>query len=150
MPNRSRGQSSRKSAAHKGEAPDRAFDPVVFRRAAELAGEYRFILERADDGRFLARAVEIPTVFVYGGTPNVCEEKIRIALSVAIATMLESGDAPPLPAAERRAQVNMRVTADEKTLLEESARSAGFRGLSDFVRFAALTLARGETRRRAG
>jgi predicted RNase H-like HicB family nuclease len=115
-----------------------------------LAAEYRFIVERAEDGLYLARAVEFPTVFAHGASPNDCEKKIREALKVAVASMFEAGQLPPLPAGERRAQVNMRVTADEKSLLEESARHAGFRGLSDFVRFAALSFARGEPGRKAG
>lgn len=147
----STGTSSKKTTAPKGEPLDRPFDADLFERAAASAGQYRVILEREGDG-FLARPVEFPTIFARGASPNECERKVREALTVAIATMLEMGETPPLPASERRAQVNIRLADDEKLLLEESARRAGFRGLSDFVRFAALSMARGgpSVRRRAG
>jgi uncharacterized protein (DUF1778 family) len=35
-------------------------------------------------------------------------------------------------------QVNVRVTAEEKALLEATARRKGYSGLSDFIRAAAL------------
>ena len=64
----------------------------------------------------------------------------REALAVAVATLLEAGDVPPPPASEgkRTEQVNVRLTPEEKLLLEEAARSRGFRGLGDFVRSSAL------------
>lgn len=150
MRNKQSESSNKRGKGRKTEALDRPFDPRVLARASDLANAYRFMLERTGDGRYLARAVEFPTVFVHAPTPNECERKIREALTVAVASMIEAGEAPPLPADERRAQVNMRVSAGEKTLLEESARRAGFRGLSDFVRFAALSFARGDSVRRAG
>ena len=72
---------------------------------------------------------------------------MRESLTTAVATILESGQVPPSPASEqkRSEQINIRVTAEEKLLLEEAARSRGFRGLGDFVRSASLgRAARGE------
>jgi predicted RNase H-like HicB family nuclease len=114
----------------------------LLKEAAAMAQRYRIVLER-DEGAYLARAVEVPTVFASAGTPNECEAKIREMLTIAVATMMEMGDSPPLPASKRRVQVNIRLSGDEKMILEESAQQAGFRGVSEFVRFAALSFVRG-------
>ena len=56
---------------------------------------------------------------------------------------LEDDERPPSPAAsgKRETQVNIRLSADEKLRLEEAARKAGFRSLSDFMRSTALSQA---------
>lgn len=115
-----------------------------------MADRYRIVMEReedADAAGYFARAVEFPTVFASAGTPNECEVKIREMLTIAVATMLELGDSPPLPASKRRVQINIRLSGDEKLVLEESAQQAGFRGVSEFVRFAALSFARARATR---
>ena len=122
---------------------DRPFEKAVWDRARRVAQHYRIILER-EPGGFLARAIEMPNVMVHGSTPNQCEQKARDALCVAVATMVEQGQTPPLAVKKRAAQVNVRLTAEEKLLLEETARQEGFKGLSDFIRHLALT----HTRRR--
>lgn len=76
-------------------------------------------------------------------TAGECEAKIREMLTIAVATMLEMGERPPLPVSKRRVQLNIRLSGDEKAMLEDSAQRAGFRGVSEFVRFAALAWARG-------
>ena len=52
------------------------------------------------------------------------------------AAMLERGEAPPPPASQggRTAQVNVRLTAEEKLALEAAASREGFTGVSEFVR----------------
>ena len=47
----------------------------------------------------------------------------------------------PAPArtGERTEQINVRFTVSEKTLLENRSRAGGFKGISDYVRAAALT-----------
>jgi uncharacterized protein (DUF1778 family) len=62
----------------------------------------------------------------------------------AVATMLEDGDTPPPPASDamRSEQVNVRLTAEERLALETAAQRHGFRGLSDFIRNAALNASR--------
>ena len=59
---------------------------------------------------------------------------------VGVAVMLEAGDAPPLPMTDesRDQQVNIRLTAREKLRIEGAAQRSGFRGVSDFIRAAAL------------
>jgi hypothetical protein len=85
--------------------------------------------------------LELPNVFADGETASECVTAIREALEVATATMIEMGDKPPPPANEavRREQINIRVSAEEKVMLEEAARSRGFRGISDFVRTTTLS-----------
>ena len=62
----------------------------------------------------------------------------REAMIGVVAYMLEQGQRPPEPAREgnRSVQINIRVTPEEKAVLE--SRSKGFRGLSDFIRVSVL------------
>ncbi len=138
---------SRKSAAAKktkrGKALDRPFEAAILRRAKRMAEQYRLILEPDDEVGFVGHAVELPNVFADGRTANECVRAMREALTAAVATMLEAGQRPPAPSAEgkRLMQVNVRLTANEKQILEEMARQSGYRSVSDFVRAAALSCA---------
>lgn len=86
----------------------------------------------------------MPTVMNHGKSPDACVRATRDILITAVAFMLESGQTPPSPASEnkRTEQINVRLTPEEKLLLEETARSKGFRGISDFVRSASLANAK--------
>lgn len=140
------GRSSKRGARARDEkALGRPFDAVVLERARAIAERYRLVMQR-EDGGFVARAVEMSTVFASAGSPNECEAKVREMLVAAIGTMIEMGEAPPLPAGERRVQLNIRLSEEEKLVLEEAAQRSGFRGVSEFVRFAALGMARGQGR----
>jgi hypothetical protein len=57
-----------------------------------------------------------------------------------VAHMLECGEAPPPAASEgaRNIQVNVRMTMEEKLLIEARAKQGGFGGISDFIRARAL------------
>lgn len=63
---------------------------------------------------------------------------------VGVAVMLEAGQTPPLAACEeqRTQQINIRLTAEERLLIESAAKRRGYRGISDFVRTAALAQTR--------
>src|SRR5436305_1799649 len=113
---------------------DRPFDPAVWSRAAAIADQYRLILEPDPDAGFVGTALELPNVFADGKTPDECVRETRVALTGVVARMMERGQAPPSPADEQRReqQINIRVTDAEKSLLEQAARSKGFRGISDF------------------
>jgi predicted RNase H-like HicB family nuclease len=150
MPAKS-GKSSKKKRAREVTL-DRAFDPAIERRARQIAQRYRLVLEPDADVGFVGRGLEMPTVFADGPSADQCVRATREALAAAVATMLEMGLRPPAPAAKsvRQAQVNVRLTAEEKLILEDSARRAGFRGISDFVRAAALSHASPETTPRHG
>jgi predicted RNase H-like HicB family nuclease len=108
--------------------------------ARRIANAYDLIL-RCEDGQWYGHALEYPEAMGDGKTVEACVRATRQALTSAIATMLEEGRTPPPPAREgqRSAQVNIRLTPEEKAVLESKARTKGFRGLSDFIRTAVLT-----------
>ena len=118
---------------------DRPFDSALLRRAREIADGYQIILHR-EDGLYYGRGLELPGAMNHGKTPDDCVRATREVLATAVACMLEAGQTPPAPASEnkRTEQINVRLTPEEKLLLEEAARNKGFRGISDFVRSASL------------
>jgi len=134
-------KSRKPSGKRTAELPlDRPFAPHVLQRAREIAEQYAVILQPDPELGYLGRGLELPLVMDDGKTPDECIRKTREAFVAAVATMLETGHIPPAPATEQRRQeqVNIRLTAEEKLLLEEAARAKGFRGISDFVRSTTL------------
>jgi len=121
----------------------RPFDPRVLRRARQIASAYQIIIHY-EDGEYYGRGLEMPHVMNDGKTPDECVAKTRDILTTAVACMLEQRQVPPAPATDNRRteQLNIRLTPEEKLLLEDAARRNGFRGLSDFVRNASLTSVR--------
>ena len=124
-------------------AIDRPFPPAVLAKAKKIAGRYQVILVSQDD-HWYGRGLELPSVHGDGKTVKQCVENTREAFVGWIAYLLEEGQRPPTPAREgaRTAQVNIRMTTEEKALLETTAKRKGFTGLSDFVRAAAMELAK--------
>jgi predicted RNase H-like HicB family nuclease len=124
-------------------AIDRPFDRNALRRAREIANSYQIIIT-PEDGEYFGRGLEMPNVMGDGRTPDACAAATREGLTVAVAYLLENGEAPPPPASEgkRSEQVNVRLTSEEKVMLEEAARRRGFRGLSDFIRSISLASTR--------
>jgi predicted RNase H-like HicB family nuclease len=132
------------SPAGRRKVIDRPFDRKILRQAILLAQQYRLILEPESELGYVGHAIEMPNVFADGATPDACVRNTQQALTAAIATMIEAGLRPPAPVqSRRRFQMNVRLNAEEKLLLQERARQAGFRSLSDYVRAAALTQAMG-------
>ena len=121
---------------------DRPFAADVAARAKEIAERYQVILA-FEDGHWYGRGLEMPHVFGDGKTANQCTASTREALIAAVAYLLETGQRPPAPASagRRTMQVNVRLTPDEKALLEATARSKGFGSLADFIRTAAAEAA---------
>ena len=115
------------------------FEPEVLASAKRIAHAYDLIL-RYEDDEWYGHALEYPEAMGDGKTVDACVRATRQALAVALATMLEAGQSPPPPAREdrRSAQVNVRLTPEEKAVLESRARARGFRGLSDFIRTCVL------------
>jgi len=107
--------------------------------AKRSAASYQIILQ-FEDGEWYGRGLEMPHVFGDGKTPEACIANTREALEAAVLYLLENDQRPPAPASsgQRTEQVNVRLTAEEKVLLEASAKRKGFTGLSDFVRAAAI------------
>jgi len=124
-------------------ALDRPFPPEVLKQAKRIAGRYQVIFS-CEEGHWYARGLELPQVLADGKTVNQCMEDAREALCGAVALMLEQGQRPPAPArvGTRTQQVNVRVTPEEKVLLESTAKRKGYTGLSDFLRAAAMELAK--------
>jgi len=123
--------------------PDRPFAQAVLKRAKEIVSRYRTQIW-FEDGEYYGRGVELPNAMSDGKTPEKCIHNTREALITAVASMLEDGETPPPPASEglRNEQVNVRLTAEERLALETAAQRDGFRGLSDFIRNAALAASR--------
>lgn len=108
-----------------------------------MVADYQIILA-SEDGAWYGRGLELPHVFGDGPTPAACIDNTREALAAAVAYMLEQDQTPPTPAKQgkRTTQVNVRLTAEEKVILEGTAHRKGFEGLSDFIRAAALEAVR--------
>ncbi len=119
---------------------EKLFSESILREAKRISDGYRIVLERNDRLGFIGSSVEMPTVFADAKTPEQCYKAIQEALMVAVATMLECGQRPPQPASAgmRTEQVNVRLTAEEKLLFDNAAKNLGFKGVSDFLRNAAL------------
>lgn len=131
--------SAKPRKSSKKTAIDRPFDPAILRRAREIASTYQIVIH-FEDGEYYGRGLEMPHVMNDGKTPDECVEKTRDILTTAVAYMLEKGRTPPAPASEafRTEQVNIRLTAMEKLLVEQVAHRQGFRGMSDFIRNSVL------------
>lgn len=157
MPGKSRGLSKVKAAGRGAAKPKRGgavaapFSPAIAKKATDVAARYQVILEEADD-RWYGRGLELPHIFADGPTPDACVEATRQAMSAAVAYLLESGQLPPAAAraAKRTQQVNVRLTAEEKSAIEASARNKGFSGLSDYLRAAALEATKHAPAKRRG
>jgi len=117
------------------------FDKKILSAARRIVEAYDMVLRR-EDGEWFGHALEYPEAMGHGKTTERCVAATRAALLAAVATMLEAGQSPPAPARQglRTEQVNVRLTAEEKAVLENTAKARGFRGLSDFVRARALEL----------
>jgi predicted RNase H-like HicB family nuclease len=125
-------KSSRKKA-------DRPFDPEIISKATAVANRYQMVIW-FEDGEYYGRGVELPTVFADGPTPDECVTNTREAFVTVVATLLEHGEIPPAPASEekRDRQVNIRLTSQERLVLETRARQNGAAGISDYIRTVAL------------
>ncbi len=121
----------------------RPFAPSVWQAALQVVAQYQIIVSQ-EDGHWYGRGLELPSVFGDGTTAKSAVEMTREALAVAVAFLLEQGKNPPAAAGTglRTQQVNIRLTSEEKALLESVARNKGFSGLSDFIRAAAIEAVR--------
>lgn len=120
---------------------DRPFGPGILAKARDIALRYQVILQ-LEDGEYLGRGLELPRTMADGKTAGECVANTREALVATVAYMLESGKSPPAPASSqtRSTQVNIRLTPAEKELLESVAHQHGFRGVSDYLRHAVLSV----------
>jgi len=128
-----------RSSKTSGKAIDRPFAPEILARAGIIAERYQIVLELEDDWWY-GRGLELPGAWGDGKTPQEAVADTREAFVAVVGYMLEEGQRPPAPASEGRRveQVNIRLTAEERALLENRSRASGFRGVSDFVRATCL------------
>lgn len=107
--------------------------------ARKIIEGYDIVLRREDD-EWYGHALEFPEAMGDGETIEACVASTRESLLAAVATMLEEGQTPPVAAREgqRTAQINVRVTPEEKAYMESRCRAKGYRGLSDYVRATVL------------
>lgn len=119
---------------------DAPFDAALWKRATDIASGYKLMIQKDPDVGYFGQALEMPFVMADGSTIAKCAANTLEAMTAAVATLLENGKQPPLPsnAEKRTAQINIRVTEEEKLRLEEAAQRQGFRGISDYMRSAAL------------
>lgn len=117
----------------------RPFEKNVEETAKKLADKYQIVLTQ-EDGMWFGHGLEMPNVFGEGKTSNQCVKNTLEALRASIAVMLEAGQMPPMPAnhGQRSEQVNIRLSAVEKAVIEAFARSKGYRGIADYMRAGAL------------
>ena len=118
----------------------RTLAPEHLAAGRKLAEKYQAVIW-FEDGEYYGRGLELPWTFEDGKSPAECFAKLREAMTHTVAFMLECGERPPTPATEakRTAQVNIRVSPQEKAILEEAATSRGFNGVSDYIRERALS-----------
>lgn len=76
----------------------RPFDAVLWARAAEIAATYTLVLEPNDDVGYLGRTVELPYAMSDGKTVAKCARRVIESTTLAIATILERHERPPVPA----------------------------------------------------
>ena len=115
------------------------FGKEILAAARRLVDAYDIVM-RLEEGEWVGHALEYPEAIGVGKTEQRCMAETRKSLLAGVASMLEDGDNPPIPARQnvRSEQVNLRLTPEEKAVLESRSRSKGFRGIADYVRSAAL------------
>ena len=134
---------SRKSKSSAKLDPARPFDPAIWAKAESIARRYQVLTWYDEDEKaYFGRCVEYPQCMSDGDTPAERDAMVHEAATLCVATMLEQGQRPPLPARDqvRTQQVNLRLSRAEKHLIEEAARSEGFRGIADYLRVKVLSL----------
>ncbi|MCE5279551.1 MAG: hypothetical protein ABFD92_11350 [Planctomycetaceae bacterium] len=115
------------------------FDESILVRAERVVDAYDIVMRR-EGGDWVGHALEYPEGIGVGKTVGKCMEETRKSLIAGVASMLEDGNTPPVPARQnvRSEQVNLRLTPEEKAILESRSRTKGFRGIADYVRATAL------------
>jgi predicted RNase H-like HicB family nuclease len=104
-------------------------------RARPIAEKYQMVIWREDD-EFYGRGVELPNSYGDGKTVEECANSTRESFVATVASLLQDGYEPPSPATEgkRDQQINIRVTSEERLLLETKARQSGASGISEYIR----------------
>jgi predicted RNase H-like HicB family nuclease len=105
-------------------------------QARLLIKQYTLVFEPDSELGYVGTAREMPGVMADGETPSDCARALQFALETAVAAVVESGRKPavPLNRQRRTEQVNVRLTPNEKQLLQDESSRSGFKGIADFLR----------------
>lgn len=114
---------------------DRPVDPAIAAQAKALVPLYQVVIGFDQElGCYSGRGAELPSALGFGDTPESCINEVRGNMHALVVHMLETGETPPLMGnPQRTAQVNIRLTDYEKSLIESLAKSAG-QSASDYIR----------------
>ncbi len=115
-------------------APQRS-DEEIMAQARQLAEGFQLVVVPDTNVGFLGYVPELPGVCVNAQSQAECWSRLREALEITLATILDQRVEIPCSEEGRKdAQINFRVRADEKEWLEEEARQLRLRGVSEIVR----------------
>lgn len=119
----------------------RPFAKATLSRARDLAAQYTVRFSPCPEGGLEGTSIELPYAMGQGNTITECYAELLEGMVVILATMIENGDALPTPvnSGRRNVQLNIRLTADERTRLEQAAKREGFSTVAEFVRTMALS-----------
>jgi predicted RNase H-like HicB family nuclease len=125
-----------RSSARPGKTPDKAH----VARARELARRYQ-ITVWLEDGHWYGKCVEMPHCLGDGRTADAAIAATRQTVVAGLAADLADGMPAPMPASgrSRREQVNIRLSADERSAIEANAARLGFKGMADYIRAVAVS-----------
>jgi predicted RNase H-like HicB family nuclease len=120
-------------------AINRPYSARIIKDARKIAAEYQVVLHH-EGGKWYGRGLELPHVIADGKTAERCIADTQQAMCAAVALLLEQGLRPPAPGRQgmRSEQIEVRLTAVEKGVLEVAAKGHGYRDVGDFIREAAL------------
>jgi hypothetical protein len=119
-------------------AIDRPIARAILLRARQAVARYQITLWQ-EGGQYWGRCVELDCLGD-GPTAQKCVKATRQAAVVAAAVALKQGEDLPPRAREgvRTEQVNVRLSLEEKSAIEAAANRLGYRGVSDYMRAAAI------------
>ena len=134
---------------HDGRWLARPFDPATVAEAERIVADYDFVVEWSEeDGCYYVGCRELEQMPLGDGdTISAAIALGREGMILHVAHLLEEGRTPPLPDGwcsedVRDRPLSISFDGEQLERLERSAKAAGFRGVSDFVRHAALEKAR--------
>jgi predicted RNase H-like HicB family nuclease len=106
--------------------------PEFVARARPIADKYQMII-CFEDGEYYGRGVELPFAFGDAKTIEKCAKNTREGFIAAVASMLQDGQVPPAPASEgnHTKQIDVRLSMEQKLVLQETSHKKGFRGNID-------------------
>jgi predicted RNase H-like HicB family nuclease len=94
-------------------------------KAKELISKYTYRAEWSeDDGVFIARALEMPSVLAHADTPEDAIKEVKVALVIALDAMIEEGDKVPEPIALHKFKGRFLVRATPELHKEISIQAA--------------------------